>query len=377
MQIKHLAIAVLLAIFSLVIFWAPFKLNLPSILGVEFEGVGMERIVQNFDGLNFLIVAKTSYDPKLIEQDYQEVLSGRRPLYFSAHYPGLPLLIRFFDNFMTGPNALILVILVSNILLSISLYWFFYFTTKDNSKSFILTLVALFFPARMLSVRAVGSNEMLFMFFVYSSLLFHERKRLIAAATMGSLAVLTRSPGIILLFGYGIHFLLHRDNLYNKIKFFLPYSLIPLSLLGLWTYYGAAFGSFWSYFQVGGNINLYYPFAVFSSNMPWVGEIWLEDIIYLFAFMITGIYFYVRKNGYSAISLFSILYATFILCVAHRDLARYSLPIMPIVIAGWSNLVPYKLFKVLGLILIIPIYLYAWQFVLANYQIVTDWTKFL
>jgi len=367
---KHWVVVVFVAVLSLLLFWTPFKLG--------WNGTGMNRIVQNFDGLNFLIVAKTAYDPQLIERDYQEVLSGRKPLYFSAHYPGLPILIRVYDTITTGPNALLLAIITSNILLALVLYWFFDWYTKDGRVTVLLSIVTLFFPARMLAVRAVGSNEMLFIFFVLTSLLLHNQRRRWEAAIMGSLAVLTRSPGIILFMAYFFStWYMVRGTWLEKIKEFIPYLLIPLTLLGLWVYYGFVFGSFWSYFQVGGNINLYYPFAVFASNMPWVGEIWLEDIVYLTAFMVTGIFLFIKRKGFSAATLFAILYATFTLCVAHRDLARYSIPIMPFVIAGWSEIIPNKVVKLLGYILVIPIFLYAWQFVLSNYQVVADWTKYL
>ncbi len=384
MRNKHLGIVVLVAVVSLLLFWAPFKLKIPNLLGVAFEGAGMERIISNFDGLNFLIVAKTNYDPVLIEQNYQDVLSGRRPLYFSAHYPGLPILIKAFDTVMSGPNAVLFAILTSNILLALGLFWFFDWYTKDSKMAMWLSILALFLPGRMLATRGVGSNEMLFIFFVLGSLLFHERGKKWMAALMGSLAVLTRSPGILLFGAYLVQFTIYNlqftktiKDFFAQLRRFLPYLLIPLSLVGLWIYYGITFGSFWAYFQVGGNINLYYPFAVFASNMPWVGDIWTEDIIYLTMFMVGGTYLYIKRKGWGAISLFAIIYAVFTLSVAHRDIARYSLPLAPIMIAGWSEIIPTKLGKWIGCVLVIPVFLYSWQFVLANYQVVMDWTKYL
>lgn len=93
--------------------------------------------------------------------------------------------------------------------------------------------------------------------------------------------------------------------------------------------------------------------------------------------MVIGIYLYIKRKGWGGISLFALLYGVFTLCVAHRDLARYSLPLTPIMIAGWSEIVPPKLGKWIGCILLIPVFLYSWQFVLANYQVVMDWTKYL
>ncbi len=377
MRNKHLLMGVVVALLSIFVFWMPFKLSIPNIWGVEFGGAGMERIVSNFDGINFLIVAKTAYNPQKIEVEYADVLSGRKPLYFSAHYPVYAMLIAGLDTLVSGPNAILGAIVISNILLAIGLYWFFRWYTQHDLTAFWLTTISLFFPARMLAVRGVGSNELLFMFFVLGSLILHSQKRRWGAAIMGSLAVLTRSPGIILFLAYFLQYAILDLRLDKKIKMFLPYLLIPASLLGLWIYYGYQFGSFWAYFQVGGNINLYWPFAVFGSAMPWVGEIWQEDIIYLILAMFGGIYLFIKRRGMSGTALFAILYAVFTVCVAHRDLARYALPIMPIVILGWSEIISAKIAKLLGIILIVPTFLYAWQFVLANYQPIMDWSRFL
>lgn len=377
MKNRYILTVVLVSLISLFTFWAPFKFSIPNIWGVEFGGAKMERIVSNFDGINFLIVAKTAYNPQKIEVEYADILSGRQALYFSAHYPAYAGLIALLDTILSGPNAILGAIIISNVLLAVSLYWFFKWYFGDEKMAATVATVALFFPARMLAVRGVGSNELLFIFFVLSSLLLHAKKSRFGAAIMGSMAVLTRSPGIILFLAYLVQYLILDLGFMKKVKLFWPYLLIPTSLLGLWIYYGYQFGSFWAYFQVGGNINLYWPFSVFGSSMPWVGEIWQEDIIYLILTMSVGIYLFIKRRGMSGTALFALLYGLFTICVAHRDLARYSLPIMPIVIAGWSEIIPQKVLKFVVYILIVPTFLYAWQFVLANYQPIMDWSRFI
>jgi len=109
---------ILIAWVSLLLLWLPFGVKLDSLAGIKFGKVGFERIVQNFDGLNFLIVAKTGYDPILIETNYQEILAQRKPLYFAAHYPLWPVIIRLFDTFTTGPRALLISIVAVNGLLA-------------------------------------------------------------------------------------------------------------------------------------------------------------------------------------------------------------------------------------------------------------------
>lgn len=374
---KHLLTVIVAALCSLFVMWLPFYMHLDSVFGVKTNRVGMERIVQNFDGLNFLIVAKTAYNPQIIAKDYQDVLNGRKPLYFSAHYPGYPAMVASLLSFVSGPNALLGAIIISNILLAVALYLYFVQKIGNEKLATTLAIFALFFPARMLSNRIVGSNEGLFIFFVLISLYLFNKSKYFWSAVLGSLAVLTRSPGILLFGAYLIYFLKPGRSFAIRLKEFLPYLLIPFSLLALWGYYGIQFGSFWAYFQVGGNINLYWPFAVFASRMDWVSGIWNEDLVYLIAIIMGGAFLYIKKYKWTPESIFVFLYSLFVISVAHRDLARYSLPLMPFILLMCSKLLESKYVKIIGAILLVPIMLYSWQFVLQNYQNVIDWTNYL
>ena len=384
MKNKYMGSAILASFFSLILFWSPFLLKTNNFWGINFAGRSMQTIVTNFDGINFLVVAKSLYSPKTIEINYASILSGRENLYFSAHYPGFPLLVRAFDTLLSGPNALLAAIVVSNILLSIALFLFFRLLISKNEVATYLSMVALFIPARMLSMRGVGSNESLFIFFILTSLVASYKGKHWLAATLGSLSVLTRSPGILLFGAYMVSPLL---ELWSKRKvdwkLFLPYLLIPLSLVGLWLYYGLIFGDFLAYFKVGGNINLYFPpFMVFGSNFDWVSGMWLEDIIFTYLFYGFGIglffnNFVKNNNRLKVFGYFGAIYLTMILFVVHRDIARYALPIAPLAIAGYSPFLNSKYVKYGLLILLIPIFLYSWNFILNNVQPVMDWSAFL
>jgi len=370
MKNKYMGSAILASFFSLILFWSPFLLKTNNFWGINFAGRSMQTIVTNFDGINFLVVAKSLYSPKTIEINYASILSGRENLYFSAHYPGFPLLVRAFDTLLSGPNALLAAIVVSNILLSIALFLFFRLLISKNEVATYLSMVALFIPARMLSMRGVGSNESLFIFFILTSLVASYKGKHWLAATLGSLSVLTRSPGILLFGAYMVSPLL---ELWSKRKvdwkLFLPYLLIPLSLVGLWLYYGLIFGDFLAYFKVGGNINLYFPpFMVFGSNFDWVSGMWLEDIIFTYLFYGFGIglffnNFVKNNNRLKVFGYFGAIYLTMILFVVHRDIARYALPIAPLAIAGYSPFLNNKYVKYGLLILLIPIFLYSWNFI--------------
>lgn len=380
---KNYLYIVSVAVLSLAIMWMPFFFKADKFWGIDFGHKSMQTIVSNFDGINFLVVAKTLYNPRQIEIEFPSILSGRENLYFSAHYPGFPLMIKAFDSFLSGPNALLASIMTSNVLLAIVLYLFFtLITSKQNA--LYLSAIALFVPARMLSMRIVGSNESLFIFFALTSLIASAKSKHWLAAILGASAVLTRSPGILL---FGAYMLPPLLTWFKKRtidwKSVVPYFLIPIALISLWIVYGFVFGDFLAYFKVGGNINLYFPpFMVFASHFDWVSGMWLEDIIYTYIFYAAGTYLYFKsfvKNDpkLDVIGYFGIIYLTMIFFVVHRDISRYALPIAPIAIAGYSSYLNSKYIKYGLLLLLIPIALYSWNFILNNAQPVMDWASFL
>lgn len=380
---KQIGIIIGTAIISLIIFWAPFSLKLTSFWGVKFPPAGMETIVANFDGLNYLAVAKTLYDPTLLERDF--VGFGNPPIYYAAHFPMYPLLIRALDAFVTGPKALIGSIVISNILLSAGLYIFFSTLIKDKKIATILAVICLFFPARMLSVRSVGSSEPLFMFFVLTSLAMAYKGKHLAGAIFGSLAVLTRSPGIFLFGGYALAAVAsYTTDIRRILSKMWPYLLMPAAILILFGFYGNRYGNFWAFFNNSSELHpiLFPPFLIFSNTQKWISDIWREDILYMYLIYGTGIALYVKKIGtkcgfeqLSAIG-YAVLYGLFLLLISHRDLARYALPIAPIALLGFERVINPKYVK-WTLLLLIPIYLLGWQFVVSNVQPIADWTTLL
>lgn len=384
MRLRQMLIVVAFALVSLAVVWLPFVTKVNNFWGISFGKSGMQTIVQNFDGLNFLVVARSWYDPKIVKQNFSQLVAERGERYFAAHYPLLPAVISVFDLFTSGPNALLMAIVASNILLAIGLYIFFKEFAPGKNPIW-LSLISLYFPARMMAVRSIGSNEPLFIFFILCSLLAYHRGRNWWAAALGSLAVLTRSPGILLFAAYLTAILVSKDSWKSRLTKLIPYLLIPTTMIGLFVFEGVRLGDFWAYFKVGGNINLYFPpFMVFGSDFPWVSGHWLEDIVYTYAFYTAGIALYFDKVRHdqkrSALGWFGLIYLTTTFFIVHRDVARYSLPIIPLVYLGLADYLPSiksKYAKVVIAILMVPVILYAWNFILGNVQPIADWTPFL
>jgi hypothetical protein len=380
---KQLSIVAAVSVLSLFVFWLPFFARAHTFWGIDFGGHGTETIVQNFDGLNYLAVAKTLYDPTLLDQQFAGF--GNPPIYYAAHFPLYPLLIRALDTIVTGPQALLLSIVISNALLGAGLYIFFTTFVKDKKLVTALSILALFFPARMISVRAVGSSEPLFMFFVLTSLAMAYKGKHMWGAILGSLAVLTRSPGIFLFGAYGLSALAsYTTDIKKIISVLWPYFLMPLSLALLFGVYGLQFGNFWAYFNSSSELHpvFFPPFLIFSNTALWISDMWREDILYMYLLYGTGIALYIKRIGLqcgfeklSAVG-YGIFYGLILLLISHRDLARYALPIAPIALIGFAPLLSHKPVKWL-LLLLVPIYLLGWQFVVGNVQPVSDWTNLL
>lgn len=379
---RNIVKVVLISLISLVIFWSPFLLKISDFGGINFNEKGMETIVQNFDGLNFLVVERTWYQPEKIEELNRSFLTNRDPVYFSAHYPLFAAVVWVFDSFTTGPNALLLSVIVSNALMAWAMYSFFLVLVKSKNKAFALTIIGLFMPARMLSVRAVASTEMIFIALSLSSLTYYMKGKNWLAAALGALAVLTRSPGILLFGAYAMaEIIKNKKQITKSITTLLPYYLIPLSLAGLWMFYGVKYGSFWAYFQSGDNLHLFFPpFQFFSNTQTWVGGMWREDAIYIYLLLAFGVYRLFKKyreKKYLAVKYYALIYLVIIMFIAHRDLARYSLPLAPLALVGYVDVITDKKIRWILIFMLIPIYLLGWNFVLENVQLVNDWSVFL
>lgn len=379
MKLKWPVVLTSLVTLTTLVLWLPFLLRIPSLTGwgLSFPQ-GMETIFTNFDGPNYLIVAKSWYDKAFIGKNFSIPL----PLeYYPAHLPLYPFLVSIFDVFLPGTWAMLLITLIGSLLM----YLMFYFYAREvagEKTARWLSLVALIIPARILVVRSIGSPEPWFIFFILSSIYYFRKGKYWLAGGLGALAQLTKSPGILLFAGYGTYFLLEvvsKKKLEVKRWFrAMPLLLIPLVVLPLFWFYKIRTGDFFAYFNSGDNFHLFFPpFSIFSpQGQFWTGDFWLEEIIWLWIIYGLGV-IKLWKKDLKAEACFAGIFFISTLFVAHRDVARYILPIAPLVLVGLSEEIVKKEFKWLLILLILPIYLYSWNFVLNNVAPIADWTPYL
>lgn len=327
----------------------------------------------------YVIAAKTFYDPsKLKTPDGGSILS--LPIeYFAAHLPLYPALINVFKILLGGMalaylKSMVLVNLLSTALLAC----FFYYVLKKfriTSHPMILSIVFLFLP-RFLVVRSVGAPESLFMFLILASLYFFEKENYLVAGLLGGLSVATKTPGIILFGAYCLAFVEKLLKIKKIDRKWMWVLLIPMGLLTVFLIYWRQYGDFFAYFHSGDNIHLVFPFSVFNFQKVWIGTAWLEDVI--FYFLLYGLTVLSLKDSkHRSFFYFSLLFFIATTFIQHRDIARYSLPLWPMALIAFEKFFTSKKYLPIFAIILVAIYLYAWNFLSFNTMPIGDWKPFL
>lgn len=374
-KLKAFIPIILISLIPTFLIWIPFLTRLKSFWTIPLPQDGMATIVSNFDGPLYLAVAKTFYDPEMIGSNYQFPLSNE---YYSAHFPLFPLLIKLFAGIFGQPYSMLFVTLLSSIF---ALYLFYLharrYLTKENS--LFLTCIFSIFPARWLIVRSVGSPEPLFIALILASTYFFTKKKYLLAGITGFFAQMTKSPAILLFIAYCLQTTIPHLRKFKIIDFkkYLPLLLIPTGLLVVFSIYAVRYGDFFTYFKSGDNIHLFFPpFQIFNYSAPWVGTPWLEEIIFIYVIGILGIYRLYQEKMKTYFYLSLVFFASLIF-VAHRDLLRYALPIVPFILIAFKDVLIKKEFKIVLAVIIIPIYLYSLAFISQNVMSIANWAPFL
>lgn len=399
---EHVFITVI-CIVSTVILWLPFLLRSDSINGIETTGITFDEVRKNWDGPLYIIPAKTLYDKS--HELAQTSPLGLSPVYFSAHFPLYPLTIRALAPLVGYTNAM----LFSTIIAAVILFNFFYYVVKKLSLSnnpLILTLVFMIFTPRLLVARSVGSPEPLFLLLILASLFFFAKKKYALSAIAGSLSILTKSPGGLLFFAYALYAMFEYKRTRKFESQWLWFLLIPLTFVGLCFFYQQQIGDFWAYFHSGDNIHLLFPpYQAFNYQALWVGTGWLEDVVFIYLFygltvmqlvpagdsfhtfdrLVQFFKFEISKVVFGeehqriklAFFYFATIFFIAIISVQHRDIARYSLPLLPIALITFEKFFTSRKFLIVLIFVLPAVYAFAWNFMLTNAAPITEWSIFM
>lgn len=377
---------IFLAVFTLILtflIWLPHILAIPNFWGLNFSQ-GFATIYRNFDGLEYVVIAKSWYNSETIAEIPQQLPA----IYYASHFPGYAILISAFAPILGFLKSMLFVSIFSTILAT----WAFYFLVsklKLSQHPLILSLIFLILPARWLIVHSVGSSEPLFIFLVISTFYFFIRFEqtghftdIVLTGLFGFLAQITRPPGILVFIAISAYLLwklVANKSSVSIIRIIgtnTPLFLIPFGLLVIFKWYAISYQDFFAYFHSGDNIHLTLPpFPVFNKDQFWVGDIWLEDVVYIYILgFLGGIMLW--KRGLYPLALFVLTYLVASSFVAHRDISRYLLPLSPFVLIAFEKILTSKEFKIILPIIILAIYLYAQNFIIQNVAPIPNLTPF-
>lgn len=371
---KDFTFIVLFVLISTFAVWLPHILALPNFWNLNFSN-GFNTIYRNYDGLEYVIIAKTFYNSQAIARLPQALPDQ----YFASHFPGYSILIATFAPILGFLKSMLFVSVASTIASAIM----FYILVKDfklTSQPLFLTLLFLVLPARWLVVHSIGSSEPTFFFFVIASIYFFMKFELlkkyyllIISAFLALGAQITRPPGILFFIALSLYMLLkivrervQSTSIIRIIGAYLPMLLVPLGLFLIFFWFSLTYQNFWAYFNSGDNIHLTFPpFQVFNKGQYWVGDIWLEDIIYIFILGFLGGAMLWRKKFY-LMAFFVLIYLVASIFIAHRDISRYILPVTPFILIAFEKVLTSREFKIILPIVSVAVYLYAQNFILQN-----------
>lgn len=375
-KVRNLLIIAALSLVPTILVWLPFFLRLKSFWGIPLPvNTGMAAIVANYDGPLYLVIAKSLYNPEFIKWNFQFPL----PLeYYAAHFPLFAVLIRLFSLVLGFPYAMLLVTTASSIA---ACYFFFLFIRQylNEKSSLFATLVFSVLPARWLIVHSVGSAEPLFLAATIVSVYFFQKKKYLAAGIWGAIAQLTKPPGILLFIAYlGVYLTAKiKNKLSVKFKKILPIFLIPVALISVFVLFRIQLKDFFAYFHSGDNIHLIFPpFSIFNYSAPWVGTFWLEEIIFVYLFGISGLLKLIKQKE-NVLAWFVGVFLVSLMFVSHRDLIRYGLPMWPFILIAFRETIASKEFKIALAILAVPIYLFSLAYISQNIMPISNWAPFL
>ncbi len=375
LRIRPYFIITIVALTSTFILWLPFLFRFKTIGHLQIpEGLSLLDLYKHWDGALYVIVAKSWYSPEsaLLAQ----APLGLSPSYFTAHFPLYPVLISLFSPILGYLKSMLVWPVIFGIAYACLLYYFVK-RFKLSSRPLILAVISLFFSPRFFVIRSVPAPETLFMFLVLASVFLFMRQRVWLASLIAGLAVFTRSPGMLLLAGYGLFYL---EKMFKQKRIdwsALWLVLIPLSLGLVFVFYYFQTGDFWAYFKSGDNIHLLFPpFQVFNQNATWVGTGWLEDVWYVYLFYLLALFSLWAIPKLRPVFYFVLVYFLAIVSVEHRDISRYSLPMLPFALVAFEKFFTSKKL-VLALIILLPaLYMYSWNFMLHNVAPITQWNLF-
>jgi len=321
-------------------------------------------IYRHYDGPFYMYIAKTFY---VIPPDhpFHEDLPAT---YYAAHFPLFPIFIRVMTLFTLGnyPLAMIFTTMSCSVAAAFLLYILLHQWQLVKSPLWT-TVLFCFFPERWLMLHSIGSTEPLFFCLLFATLIAYKKRRDLIVFLCLLLACISRPPGFLLVFIFGLLYL--RDRKW-KVAFLLPFALT--SLIGLFVYHYFVYGDFLAAFRVHTSLAFVssntqqsslrlFPFEIyrFYAARPSFHSTQLFIILYM-VYLIGTLQLWKRKE----IFIYSIITFVFTCFIFNYDVPRYLLPIAPFaLLIGFDQIFTSRGFRFVAFpVLLYLSYTFVWGF---------------
>jgi hypothetical protein len=237
------------------------------------------------------------------------------------------------------------------LLFSIALY-FLVKLVNPKANALMVALLSIFYTPRWFIVSHVGSTEPQMLFFITLFMIFFLQKNYLLSALAMSLAQITKPQGIVFFIGIALYYLTQivisrKQTILEHVKEFVPYLLIPISLLGIFILYYFKYGNFFIFLGNEAFPTMQLPplkvlVAKEIMNFPlgfWTG--WLEFVVYNYILYFLGVVLLFEKRQYF-FSVIALIYFLPVLTFVQADMARFILPILPFIYLGYSDILSKK-----------------------------------
>ncbi|MFH2085977.1 MAG: hypothetical protein ABII21_04305 [bacterium] len=336
-----------------------------------FKETKLDTVYKNWDGPSYVITAISLYNPQIAYDNNFIQSTDIKPTWtwLPAHFPLYPWLIRASSAIGYFP-AMLLISQIFSLATFIAFYEFVRRIKLTNSP-LPLTLLMMLLPPRWFIVSHIGASEPIFLFFMLLMLLFWHQKKHLTAAIFGAVAQLARPQGILLFAAVGLfalyEMIVKKMNIYTQLKTYLPYFLIPASLLGVFVYFYFRTGDFFAFFSA---ISIFkhtqiLPFTVFTYPAPNVETYWQEINAVNYVVYLASIFVLFRRRLFR-LGILGLIFFLPLPFLRHSDISRYALPLMPLAFIAFEDLLSRREFVLAAYFMSPAIMAYAVNFMTFN-----------
>lgn len=350
---KNIFLLFLTYLLSAVLFYAPY------IVKNRFNVV--ER---NWDGPAYIVIAKTFYNPDLIKKENYIRKYIPNPKQFTEKFPLTAVFIRVF-SFMSYEKSMIFTSLLFGFL-SIVVFYQILIQLKIK-RAFFISVLYIFLPARWFVLQKVGGAEAIFLFFALLSIYLYLKNKYFLSSISLLFCTLTKINALLLVLSYFCIFLfLKRRKIINIFFYFLPI----FGVIALFYYYFLQYGNFFVYFQTDArcfeSLSLFkMPYSVFDASACYVGTIHLDDMFWFYGIGFLAI-LKMLKEGKRELLMFFLPSFIPMIFLAHLDFTRHGIFLYFLFGIIFSNFLVKKEVRIILILLIPAVYLYARNFVNVN-----------